>query len=98
MNRIESKFRKLKKSGKKAFITFLTAGDPSLKITKELVVSFEKAGDFKTFYSRHTWVRFAREDATSDDWKKAIRAHSLADLRSSICYYRVYPESLERES
>jgi hypothetical protein len=67
-------------------------------LARGLGIFFEKAGGFKTFYSRHTWVRFAREDATSDDWSKAIRAHSLADLRSGICYYRVYPGSLKRES
>jgi hypothetical protein len=67
-------------------------------LARGLGIFFEKAGGFKTFYSRHTWVRFAREDATSGDWNNAIRTHSLADLRSSICYYRVYPRSLKRES
>ncbi len=44
MNRIESKFRKLKKRGKKAFIAFITAGDPNLKTTEELVLRFESSG------------------------------------------------------
>lgn len=43
-NRIESKFNDLKRIKKKAFIAFITAGDPSLKVTEELVLSFEKAG------------------------------------------------------
>ena len=44
MNRINEKFKQLKRLKKKAFIPFITAGDPTLKITKELVRDFEKAG------------------------------------------------------
>ena len=44
MSRIESKFKQLKKAGKKAFIAFITAGDPDLKTTQELVLAFESAG------------------------------------------------------
>ncbi len=66
-------------------------------LARRLGVHFERAGQFRTFYSRHTWVRFAREDATSDDWKRAVKAHSLADLRSTIHYYRVYPENCTDE-
>ena len=44
MNRIDIKFKQLRKAGKKAFIAFITAGDPSLKDTERLVVAFEKAG------------------------------------------------------
>lgn len=44
MNRIEQKFLELKKHNKKAFIGFLTAGDPSLEQTVELVCGLEEAG------------------------------------------------------
>ncbi len=44
MNRINLKFQNLRKQGKKAFIAFITAGDPSLKTTQELVLAFEKNG------------------------------------------------------
>jgi len=44
MNLIEKKFKELKAQGRKAFIAFITAGDPDLKTTEELVLSFEKAG------------------------------------------------------
>ena len=44
MNRIDKKFNKLRKQHKKAFIAFITAGDPSLRITEELVYSFEGNG------------------------------------------------------
>lgn len=44
MNRIDKKFNELRKHRKKAFIAFVTAGDPSLRITEELVYSFERNG------------------------------------------------------
>ena len=44
MNRIDAAFKKLKRERKKAFIAFLTLGDPSLSLTQELVVEFEKRG------------------------------------------------------
>jgi len=44
MNRIEKKFKELKKSNKKAFIAFITAGYPSLSITEKLVIELERSG------------------------------------------------------
>lgn len=44
MNRIQKKFSALKIKKEKALIFFLTAGDPSLKKTEELVLAFEKEG------------------------------------------------------
>ncbi len=44
MNRIDRKFRQLKKQGKKAFIAFITAGYPNLNITGRLIREFSKAG------------------------------------------------------
>lgn len=44
MNRIDKKFQQLKKKGETAFIPFITAGDPSLKVTKSLILEFEKRG------------------------------------------------------
>ncbi len=44
MNRIDQKFINLKGQKKKAFIAFITAGDPDLKTTERLVVAFEGAG------------------------------------------------------
>ncbi|MFC1666627.1 tryptophan synthase subunit alpha [Candidatus Omnitrophota bacterium] len=43
-NRIDRKFRELKKKRKKAFISFIMAGDPSLDITKKLVFELERQG------------------------------------------------------
>lgn len=43
-NRIDQKFKDLKKKKKKAFIAFITAGDPDLRTTERLVLAFEGAG------------------------------------------------------
>ncbi len=44
MNRVDAKFTELGQQKKKAFIAYITAGDPSLKITEALVPALEEAG------------------------------------------------------
>ncbi|MCI0490337.1 MAG: tryptophan synthase subunit alpha, partial [Blastocatellia bacterium] len=44
MSRIESKFRNLRREGRKAFIPFLTAGDPDLETTGRLILELERSG------------------------------------------------------
>jgi len=44
MNKIDQKFQSLKVLKRKAFIAFITAGDPDLKTTEDLVVALEGAG------------------------------------------------------
>jgi tryptophan synthase alpha chain len=44
LNRIQRKFRQLKKEGKKAFIVFLTAGYPDLAATERLILALDKIG------------------------------------------------------
>ncbi|MCD4780439.1 MAG: tryptophan synthase subunit alpha [Candidatus Omnitrophica bacterium] len=44
MNRIDQKFKELRHKRKKAFIAYLTAGDPDLMTTKELVHALEGQG------------------------------------------------------
>jgi len=44
MSRITDKFQSLKAQNEAALIIFLTAGDPSLEKTLELVLAFEEAG------------------------------------------------------
>ena len=44
MNRIDRKFADLRAEGKKAFIPFITAGDPSMELTVSLVSTLESAG------------------------------------------------------
>lgn len=44
MSRIDDCFAALKERGEKAFIPFITAGDPTLDLTEALVLELEKAG------------------------------------------------------
>ena len=44
MNRIDKKFRELKKKKLKAFIAYITAGDPNLKATQNIALTLEKSG------------------------------------------------------
>ena len=44
MNRIEKRFGALRARGEKAFIAYITAGDPTLERTEELVLALEGAG------------------------------------------------------
>jgi len=43
-NRIDRKFRELKARGQKAFVAYITAGDPTPERTPELVWALERAG------------------------------------------------------
>ncbi len=44
MNRIDERFNRLKKEGKKGLIIYIGAGDPDLESTKQLGLAFDKAG------------------------------------------------------
>ncbi|MFA6142560.1 MAG: tryptophan synthase subunit alpha [Candidatus Omnitrophota bacterium] len=44
MNRIDKTFKSLRRRGKKAFIAYITAGDPNLAVTGKLVLALEKSG------------------------------------------------------
>jgi len=43
-NRIDEKFADLKRMGEKAFVAYVTAGDPSLEKTQEIAVALEQSG------------------------------------------------------
>ncbi len=44
MNRIDARFKELRGRSEPAFIPFLTAGDPSLDVTRDLIVEFDRRG------------------------------------------------------
>src|SRR5438093_3186677 len=44
MTRIEKRFAQLKSEGRKAFIPYITAGDPTLEQTGQLVLALDRAG------------------------------------------------------
>src|SRR5205814_6898866 len=43
-NRIDERFNRLKKEGKKGLVIYIGAGDPDLESTKQLGLAFDKAG------------------------------------------------------
>ena len=44
MSRIDKAFKRLKISGSKAFIPYITAGDPDMQTTGSMVLALERAG------------------------------------------------------
>src|SRR5256885_6646239 len=44
MNRIVERFARLKSEGQKGFIVYIGAGDPSLEVTRQLGLAFDKLG------------------------------------------------------
>jgi len=72
MRRIEERFTALKKEGRKAFVAYLTAGDPSLEKTEELIPALEAASK-----SRRTVRQFVEEFAMGD----GRRVYLLAEGR-----------------
>ncbi len=44
MNRIEERFARLKRDGKKGFVVYIGAGDPDLEATRKLGVAFDRLG------------------------------------------------------
>jgi len=44
MKRIEATFRRLRKEKRRAFVAFLTLGDPTVAVTEDLVEEFERRG------------------------------------------------------
>ncbi|NUN93921.1 MAG: tryptophan synthase subunit alpha, partial [Verrucomicrobiae bacterium] len=43
-NRVDAAFARLRKDGRKAFVAYITAGDPSLRATEKLAFEMERAG------------------------------------------------------
>src|SRR3989338_2294206 len=44
MNRIDRKFKQLKRARQRAFIAYITAGDPNLDTTAKLAIALQRAG------------------------------------------------------
>jgi tryptophan synthase alpha chain len=44
VNRIDERFNRLKKEGKKGLVIYIGAGDPDLESTRQLALAFDKAG------------------------------------------------------
>ena len=44
MNRIDRRFAQLRNEGQKGFVAYIGAGDPSLEVTRQLALAFDRAG------------------------------------------------------
>src|SRR5687767_10170588 len=44
MNRIDERFARLRREGKKGFVVYIGAGDPNLEATRQLAVGFDQLG------------------------------------------------------
>jgi 4-amino-4-deoxy-L-arabinose transferase-like glycosyltransferase len=48
---------------------------------------------FETFYSRRSWIKFAREGADKDDWRMAYKDRSLDGLKTGFGLYFISSSS-----
>ena len=92
MGRIEGKFSSLRDRGEKALIIYLTAGDPSLEGTKEIILGLDAAG----VDALEIGVPFS--DPTADG--PIIQAASRRALRNGVTLSNILDmiESLRRAS
>ncbi|MCK5706317.1 MAG: tryptophan synthase subunit alpha [Candidatus Aureabacteria bacterium] len=89
MNRIDKKFKLLKKSGKKALIIYITGGDPSIKVTIELLHKLVDAGadiiEIGVPFSDPMGDGIANQKAAARALKKNT---SLKDIFSCVTTFR----------
>ena len=67
------------------------------QVAGSLGIRYRRMGDFKTFFSRRTWVRFADEKTSAGGWKTAFLKRSLEPLKVRMCYYRASPGESRHE-
>lgn len=93
MNRIERRWRELRERGEKAFIPYITAGDPTLSITEQLVLEFDKAGaDIVEFGVPYT-DPLADGPVNQESALRALKHHvNLADILALVQKIRTRSE------
>ena len=112
MNRIANKFRELKDGGRAALVTYITAGDPSLDATPDIVLQLEKSGadivelgvPFSDPMADGPVIQLASERALSNgatlsgvlETVKEIRKHSQVPLIIFGYYNPFYKYGLEK--
>jgi tryptophan synthase alpha chain len=112
MNRIDACFENLKKEGKKALITFVTAGDPDLGTTEKAVLEmFDKGADIvelgvpfsdpiaEGLTIQHSSLRSLKNGTTLDDIFKVVdnlRAKTDKPLLLMMYINTIYVYGTER--
>jgi tryptophan synthase alpha chain len=111
-NRIDAKFAELKAAKRKAFIPYVSAGDPDDDATVEIVLALEKSGadlvelgvpysdplaDGPVIQDAFTRV-LSRGFRVADTWKivRRIREKSRVPLLTMVSYSLVYRYGVER--
>ncbi len=98
MGRIEDRFIELKKQGRKALITFVTAGDPDLDTTIRLVEEMEKQGadiielgvPYSDPIAEGPVIQAANERALSKGIKITDIMRAVGKMRESVTVPLVY--------
>jgi hypothetical protein len=64
---------------------------PDLKYVSMLagVTVHEPLLIFDSFYSRRSWIKFAREGTTRDDWRMAFKERSIDGLKTGFGLYYI---------
>jgi tryptophan synthase alpha chain len=88
MKRIKKKFAILRAKNEKALIVYLTAGDPSLSITKQLIFALEKAGvdilEIGVPFSDPTADGPVIQEASQSALKAGITLEGVLDLVAEV--------------
>jgi len=112
MNRIDATFHALGTRGQPAFIPFLTAGDPDLETTENIIVQGQRAGadiielgfpfsdpvaDGPVIQASYTRV-LQKGQRTEDVFRlvESVRAHSKLPIVAMISYSLVFRMGFER--
>ena len=84
MNRIEKRFKELAARGETAFIPYITAGDPTLERTAQLVIELEKAGadviEFGVPFSDPVADGVVNQEAAQRALKHNVSLHDIVSL------------------
>lgn len=95
MNRIERKFDELKRSHRKAFIVFVTAGYPNLDITRKLILEFARVGvdiiELGIPFSDPLADGPIIQEASQAALKKKINIHHILNLVKRVRKYTDIP-------
>jgi len=95
MSRIERKFRELKQKRKKAFVAFLTAGYPTLSLTKAFVLELERKGvdiiELGVPFSDPLADGPVIQVASQHSLKKGINLDKILALVKSLRYFTQIP-------
>ena len=112
MNRVDERFQQLRKLGQPAFMPFITAGDPDLETTGNILLAAEKAGsdvielgfpfsdpvaDGPVIQVSYTRV-FERGQRTEDVFRMVEKAREESDIPivAMISYSLVYKMGFDR--